>query len=205
MFSVKYLVMVAALICAAPCCFADDIVDDLENELNEIERSYWSAMSRRQDDPYYMAMRINLNEAENNARLIQQKLMRAGISSKVVVNPSVSLIKLRNLFCDAKPSQIRKYKFSLKPTSFKEYSRTKLRSKEKKSIREADYDDYAEWLDEITAVNSGRVRRSDSSVSSRDEKDMRMRLADYCEEMRQLRLFIIQLRQRTSIKFEPDK
>ena len=113
----QLLKFLSALLVLCGFSLSADILDDLDKDIDSIEKSYWRAIcGQQEDEAYFISIRNLLDRAQTKADLVQQSLIANKCTSKYGnINKEISL--LRNRFRDYGMSPVRFFKIEI-PDSF---------------------------------------------------------------------------------------
>ncbi len=205
----------AVLLLGCICTLRADVLDELDKDIDKIERGYWRAICNQQTDAeYYTEVRNWLDKAQDKANVIQNSLLRARCESKYGnINKEISI--LRNRYKDFAMSPVRYFNIKTPSTSLEAYNPVFLRTqKNKKSnvklkatLRNVNFEHYDNWLTSVIdqAVDTQYTYRSAYRHKRPKEQDRREAqlertqeaVNEFLSQIRKIRLLLVDIRQLT--------
>lgn len=208
----QLLKFLSALLILCGFSLSADILDDLDKDIDSIEKSYWRAIcSQQEDEAYFISIRNLLDRAQTKADLVQQSLIANKCTSKYGnINKEISL--LRNRFRDYGMSPVRFFKINVPETSMEAYnSQFQRTAKAKKNkllkatLSNVDIEQYDRWIMDIRDKQS-EVKYNYRAVSQKkrpknqDRRDTqiertRQAVNEYLAQIHKIRLLMVDIRQ----------
>ena len=217
---------IVVLLLAGSSWLKADLLDEVSRQLDLIEKVYWRSQYSK-DGEYRRSVEKRLHKfvaAVNRVSSIQRSKGKMRVAD--INTPAGTLY---NRYGRAKVSTIKRFSFTFRGTSMRDYERefrqylkekaeseaaaeeTKGKSKKRTRSRvsavrptlaNVDLVEYERWIAEVTAGNMDKFLNLKNNGSESERNKMNDAVNEYMSAVQKIRIGLVKLRQQTKIEFK---